>query len=120
MLAAQPVLVELTRGSWSFVAEFGPVKAVKVFAPGPGRIHTPRWSRLLPSDSTPSQLSTSAMNRVLDVPSARSVILLPFPSRPPTGYLSILTVPNAPSRRVLVFSELWVALANFPPPKLAA
>src|SRR5438876_11319099 len=58
MFGEQPLLVALTRGSWSFVAEFGPVNAVNVFPPGPGRIQTPRWSQLTPAlvSSTLSQL----------------------------------------------------------------
>src|SRR5207249_5522533 len=64
-LGEQPVLVALMPGSWSFVDEFGVVWAVKVFAPGPGKIQTPRWSKLSPVlvSSTLSQLSTSLMNR---------------------------------------------------------
>src|SRR5262245_39884714 len=81
----------LHTGIMSAVVELGPVKAVNVFAPMPGRIHTPRQSLL-------EELArTSLINRVLLVPSVKEVTGVPWPNRPVEGYLSISTIPKAPT-----------------------
>src|SRR6185369_15245381 len=83
-------------GIRSPVVALGPNRAVKVFAPMPGRIHTPRQSSFdtRPLSSAPigkSQVSTSLMPSVLLDPSSISEILVPRPNamRSPTGYFLI-------------------------------